>query len=613
MNIFEANVEKLVIVLALAVFGWVFVTRFVSPPGVKIGQETISASEAAELADRKAAEIVESLRTPDTRPLPEVELFADNLFAQVKPFEGTGIPLSPPHKGTADLQEDIRYYSMPEIFAMENVKVNTDQVVAVIPSEPKPGEPQLDPDNVEWVDKDISLITISAVFPIKRLYENFERSFGPSVNKKPLEVYNPVVALVELQRRQLNPDGSWSDYEIVPRLEVDTVRDIEISQARINELSQTAFELLIKDRQNYNTQLEIMQPFPYDINGQTDWTDPVEAEEKAGEKKKPSRYGSSMATRRPGRAGSRSQSTRSRTRTRTASRTSSRRSGAATMPEGMGFEMGGMEMMGPEGGGPGGPMMMPPPGRRTSRSRRPGSTERDDLPPEFKQDKIHIWAIDGKARPGAIYSYRLRVGFFNPIAGHNWFKSKEAQSKYKFQRVIWTSFLGNEQVVRVPRNTLFFPKTSIGAVADASVSVEVYRKQSGQWRKRTFRVASGSEIGAMVNEPLNPVKKRGRRAAIDKNAETVEIDYRTGVTVIDVVPQSSHWYIKPNMLRELTCADIIYRDSDGSIKRLGTHKYTWPEYFIDTKSKIDREIKVKEKERTSSRTPGRGPTGGGIF
>ena len=283
------------------------------------------------------------------------------------------------------------------------------------------------------------------------------------------------------------------------------------------------------------------------------------------------------------------------------------------MPERMGFGI--EEMGGPEGGSPGGPMMPLPMGRRTTSSRRGGSTERDNLPPEFKEDKIHIWAIDGKARPGAIYSYRLRVGFFNPIAGHDWFKSKEDQNKYKFQRIIWTPFVDREQVVRVPRNTLFFPKTSISAVADASASVEVYRKQSGQWRKRTFRVASGSEIGTIVNEPLNPTRDRGRgrRTAIDENADTIEVDYRTGVTVIDVVPKSSHWYIKPNMLRELTCADIIYRDSDGSIKRLGTHKYTWPEYFIDTKSKIDREIKAKEKESTSRSTPGGRLPGGNIF
>ena len=288
------------------------------------------------------------------------------------------------------------------------------------------------------------------------------------------------------------------------------------------------------------------------------------------------------------------------------------------MPGGMDSEMGmshGLE---------GGPMMGPPAmGRRATSSRRGGpSTERDNLPPEFKQDKIHIWAIDGKAQPGAIYSYSLRVGFFNPIAGHNWFRNKEDQSEYKRQRVLWASSVDLEQVVRVPRSTLFFPKTSIGEVTDASVSVEVYRKQSGLWRKRTFRVASGSEIGTVVNEPLNPTsardrararaRDRGRRAAIDENAETIEVDYRTGVTVIDIVSKSSHWYIKPNMIRELICADIIYRDYDGNIKRLGTHKYTWPEYLIDTKSKIDREIKAKEKESTSRRSP-RGRQPGGIF
>ena len=99
MNIFEAHVEKMIIVLALEVFGWVFVTHFVNAPGVEVGRETISASDATKLAALKAEEIVESLSTPDTRSLPEVELFADNLFAQVKPFEGSGIPLSPPHKG----------------------------------------------------------------------------------------------------------------------------------------------------------------------------------------------------------------------------------------------------------------------------------------------------------------------------------------------------------------------------------------------------------------------------------------------------------------------------------------------------------------------------------
>ena len=83
--------------------------------------------------------------------------------------------------------------------------------------------------------------------------------------------------------------------------------------------------------------------------------------------------------------------------------------------------------------------------------------------------------------------------------------------------------------------------------------------------------------------------------------EDIKIDYRTGITLIDVVPENRYWSIKPNYVKPLVCTDIIYRDSDGIIDRLGIHKNTWPEDLTDMYSQITREIRQQERETTAPR------------
>jgi len=232
--------------------------------------------------------------------------------------------------------------------------------------------------------------------------------------------------------------------------------------------------------------------------------------------------------------------------------------------------------------------------------------QQQNKPQEFTQEKIHVWAFDSKAVPGGIYSYRLRIGFFNPIAGRNWFR--EDQKDLRFQRILWTDWTSPPSLVSIPRRTYFFPKSTMTTVADSSISVEIFRKQMGEWHKRTFRVAAGSEIGAIIKEkrqlsrpgavlgrqsPLPSRNPLGRPTA--QNTETVEVDYRTGATVVDVLHDQNHWVIKPNITQNINCTEIVYRDNDGDIKRIGSNKGTWPAELVNIYNKIQRDISKQKK------------------
>lgn len=52
------------------------------------------------------------------------------------------------------------------------------------------------------------------------------------------------------------------------------------------------------------------------------------------------------------------------------------------------------------------------------------------------KDEIKLWAHDDGLEPGGIYRYRIRIGFFNPIAGKDWFETDNEELKK--QIVLWS-------------------------------------------------------------------------------------------------------------------------------------------------------------------------------
>ena len=562
MNIFEAHLEKALLALSIAVFLWAIFTWFLSPPGVKINGQNRSASDALAAAAKKAQDIMQDIDKPASSPPPPPPAPVENIF-NIPPFVANNIPrIAPPAGGNIKPVED-RLYLVPQILALDDIKIDVAQVVAAMPQQEKDttGTSPTATLPKTSLEKDWDFVTVSAQFPLAQLYESFRKNFVENA-EKPLEQPEPVLALVELQRRYLKSDGTWSDYEIVPRLDNDPLKNTEISLEQINKLSPKAFQVEINQRHNYQTQLELLQPQPYDILSPDNWLSPPEKE--LAKKTAPANKST------PG----------------------SSPTSLKSYPQ------------------PGSPSTGSTPFRPSSRytsSRRSTFGKSDQKPPEFQQEKIYVWAFDGNLKPGRIYSYRLRLGFFNPIADKDWFTDNQKDLKY--QRVLWSKF-ADPPVVEAPRRTFFFPNKYAGKeIDDASVSVDVYRQQKGIWYNKTFRVASGSLIGKVVTEtPAVYSPSSGTNRLNTGRTESLDIDYRTGVLLIDTIDNSIHFNLKPNIPpREIICSDIIYQDVDGSIKTLGTDRNTWPESLYDQKKELDTKIREQSKERT--RTAGHAGSG----
>jgi hypothetical protein len=486
---------------------------------------------------------------------------------------------------------------MPEIPAIKDIKAALTSTVAWVPTEsttPKTGlygvavEQQSDSKK-----EDVDFVTVSAVVSMAELNKSFKKCFGPDV-KDPLDQYEPVVALVDLQRCQLRDDGSWSEYQSVSRLEVDPVKDAP-ALPEVQKLSQGEYQAILATRHDdYQTQLDLLQPFPYELLDQDSWRSPVEIALK-DEDQKDTVPGAPAPVigRQP--------------RTRVSRGRESSPTRIPGMPPGMIPGIPGM----PGGMIPGMPGFIPGrgpgavPGRQPTAPRvgRPSSSigigQSQTRPAELLEEEFIFWAFDGQIEPGGTYTYRLRIGFFNPIAGRNWFK--EGEKELKDQRVLWSNWLAPDHPISVPRRTFFFPKTSFGDLADASVRVDVFRKQNGRWYQKEFTVTPGSEIGAIVKE--EPPKESSALVLADSRdvEESLDIDYRTGVTVIDVVPNSKHWDWDAGAktkARDKTCTDIIYRDIDKGIKRLGTEKFTWPKEMYKMSGVINKEVRDQKKEES---------------
>ncbi|MBN1764352.1 MAG: hypothetical protein JW860_03765 [Sedimentisphaerales bacterium] len=552
-NFIEAHIEKVVLALALVVFGWVVYSYVLSPDGVRLDSDTMSAQEAT----GKAADLTDDIiRTPPPlEPVPAWQPQADSLFAGVTPYEGKAVRLGPPIIDDLNV-EDPRGYVVPDIPGLQDIKVQLTQdlVLRSAEGESRSQEPTL-PGGMfagrtsDMVQTDIDFVTVSATFSMEDLFNAFERNFGPGGIEKPLDQYEPVVAYVNLQRRSLLPDGSWSPPQTIQRDTEDPMKNIEISPEEIGRLSETQYQVTLNDRFNYQNQIKLLQPMPPRLVNPSAWESPS-GEESPERGRAPS----------PGPAGP----------------------GPGGIPGIFGPPMG---------------IPMPMPMGQPGVGRRPRQGE--GTVDQIKKKDLKIWAIDTQVTPGDIYTYELQLGFFNPIADKDWYKD-EAQKDLKYQRILWSPPSSEKAVIRIPLRTVFFPKDSPGKFTGNQIRIDVYRKQVGNWYKKTFRVSPGSEIGDVLEQkmaeeaaPRGPMNIMGMPAST-KQDQTIEVDYRTGATLIDVVPDNMRWYVKPHLAKPVQCTDIIYRDRDGSIQRMGTDKTTWPDELGKLQSTIIRAMRQQE-------------------
>ena len=206
-----------------------------------------------------------------------------------------------------------------------------------------------------------------------------------------------------------------------------------------------------------------------------------------------------------------------------------------------------------------------------------------------------LWAHDDQVKPGGIYRYQIRVGFFNPIATHSWFTPQ--QQHLEGQMVLWSAPVIVEQVVVVPERTLFFPRIA-GRSQDRTVEIEVYRWQDGLWHKKRFRhLTAGSQIGRLEKA----IRLEEERDTRSDDEQEIDVDYSTRITILDILPDSQHWCKIGRSVRPVVTTDILYLDTDGQTRRIGVDKRTWPDGLRKKQTAINKIIREQDEPLSANR------------
>ena len=89
-------------------------------------------------------------------------------------------------------------------------------------------------------------MTVEGVFPIGQVRTLFQQSFQDPTLKEPVDYPEPIVAAVELQRSQLLPDGSWSEWQRIPRLDIDPGAVSELPSDNFTDYSTEKYKAILK-------------------------------------------------------------------------------------------------------------------------------------------------------------------------------------------------------------------------------------------------------------------------------------------------------------------------------------------------------------------------------
>ena len=617
-NFFEEHVEKIVLVLVGLVCVWLLITRVVISPnkvvlyaGVKLGPGDI---------DRRIKEQADRLKLKlegKPEPLPPYKQRVDAFVGLVDlPIGDIDISLYwplPIHSST-DVS-DKRKYGVPLVGEVTDAAISYIRTVVY--------EPIIEIDEENQYDmsvsrpNDIDFVTVEAKFDVPGLHGRFYDSFtGDEVEQEEWRdpcLAIPVFAAVQLQRQELGADGSWGEWQIVPRTRIDLYKKMFESVEGIEDLPPGGIKVRLLQFDDAEVRMALLQPEAYKIaSAKEEWFPPLlhkkyveqrqeiekekdrrdrEAEilEREQEREKMRKDREEAREDRQGRtstgssrgqySGRRGDSTRSGDRLGTGREARSRRdrddlgSGTDVLSRREEREERARERE----------------ARLAELRETSGATTLEDIYKELEdilitkktnlmklREPLLFWAHDDTVEPGNSYRYRIRLGVFNPIAGTNKFKEQDEDLKKKI--VLWSEFSEAEEIVKVPETLYFFPRD----VQDAArvVTVNVAKYTLGYWYSKDFAVKPGEVIGKVAEfEPAEGEK------IVPTMPET--IDYTTGVVLVDVVPVND-WSGGRNMYAR-RFYDMLYSFDGENIEHIPVSTRYW-----------DEELRIKLNEITRS-------------
>ncbi len=597
-NFFEEHIEKIIMAIIGLVCIWLFISRVLISPNTisydnkKLGTNNIDSyiSKQAELLEDK----LHSKPQPPQEYTPlssNFEMIMDNGLLTIKKlpdnqFEiinriDASVALPLPHNAK---QKAVRaIYSLPVIGKLDNVAVEHIRSVAYVPTKTLNNNVIYDKDNTEA--NDLDLVTVEAAIDITELKKNFYESFaGQNLKKQWRDPYlaKPVFAAVQLQRQPLLKDGSWSDWQTLPRTRIDLYAKMFKIIEDVKKLPIGGVKLQILQFKEKETQAALLQPQPYQIASEKELWLPPElhkkytkyiTEENQKEKRK------KMAAERQRRELLQESKRANRAQRTTANKQDTRPS--RTVPRTTVKKT--IQVV-----------------RRNDRSKqdetkvvRTDPQSIHNIQDEFSEILINkeddtedtkqfliFWAHDDTAKANQKYRYRIRLGVFNPVAGTNQLSQQDMAKKN--QAILWSDFSDITDVVEIPAMLYFFPVDIIEA--SQTITTTVCRYKLGYWYSKNFAVNRGEVIGKIA-EPEN----------IDDEKSIIpeRIDYSTNAVLVDVIMPSNCWTGKNN-LREKYYFDMLYSYDGIDIEHIEVKQRYWPK---ELQAKFNKIKKAQEEPK----------------
>jgi hypothetical protein len=631
INIFETHIEKIVLVIAGIVCIWLFTTHILLNPNtveyVRNGTtEKVKPSKIDELIYEDAQVIIDKLNGKDVTPIQPYTSRVSDFLKQIDSSMAVNTDLRLPNPDITKTEVTNNTYQLPlpNIGRVTDIAIEHIRTAAYVPA--KTITPEQTYDNIKGEPADADIVTVEAKFDLAGLFARFKSSFVDNTVQKLSDpcLAIPLIASVNLQRRQQTENGGWSEWKNVPRSKVD--HNWRSSQVAENTAALTPSMLKVQMYQfdDKQFQIELLQPPVYQFASAADqWYPPRLHQKYLTAKDKEVRQeridAREAETTTSARTGTSTTGTGSRRSTNTYQSTTD----TGTTDTGRGSRRSTNTYQsttdtGTTDSGRGGRR-----GRGTSTISRRGtgttdsslttssSLETDAAKPteevseEYTEtmltlnsnfarlkEPVLLWALDDTVEQGQKYQYRIRIGVFNPV-----FNGSENNA------ILWSDYSELTQTVEIPRMLYFFATEAQEVAKTATIMVCKY--YYGYWRNNLFKVGLGDQIGRVVEyeydeevSTITTTNASGNSAAISSTSplyqavKPASVDFSTGAVLVDLVRVDD--VSTQAGLQNRKYFEILYSNDGGdTIERMPAPRSYWPA-AIENRYKLTQEVKVKE-------------------
>jgi hypothetical protein len=591
-NIIEKFIDKAVLAIAVLISLGILFVFVIGSPKIEYAGGNYGPSEIDDVINKRAIKLQDQLKGEPNKAVqykPQKPQYLSEMKDPVSKVD-TNIQFPLPEFLSKPAISH-RVYQIPKMPLIEKPSIAMVPMAAFVPTEDLSATVTYK--TVETKLEDIDLVTVESSVNVKQLYSDFQESFaGKGVREswRNDQYAKPVFAQVELQRKTLQSNGTWSDWTEVPRTKICPLKkELQIPQ----KASEYEMEISLVQFAKSEFRNEVLQPPVYYNAIPAQWLSPsfynewqkeitkqqedVRRQEVEAEKAKKLQEKAVQPTRQPAQslrtpAGAAPRTPAAGAAPRTpagagaASRTPNPRLPAAPKPVEKPAAKPDKNISAPE---------------QTRPINEDAKFDAIKLAPTTNLgdlDKLIFWAHDDTTQPGEKYRYRIRIGVFNPVAGRGWVSAD--QNDLRDQVVLWGNFADVNEVVEIPERLHFFATNMREVVkgnnVDRTVEVMVARYMLGNWVSHTFSVRNGEEIGKVI-EATDP---RLEKAGISGDT----IDFSTNAVMVDV-RKVSDW-TGSGSLRQREYYELLFSRDGKTIEKMAIKDKLWPAKIAKTFKEI---------------------------